>query len=216
MALLALTSLSGCGWSFVADRKSNPVIKDYIGGTTREDEAVGVLGTTASHRTVIVRLNTENGVGQRGEFCPEPPPDVSQAIADSFAAALQAEVDTPASQTSGSGSLAVASTFSSSVAPLIRRSQGLQFYRDGMYYLCVAYINHVISQAEYNAQSGLLQKDARELIELDAKNPAPFINITVQSADPGKSAEDILKKLEDILSKVESSQSDQDTEPEKE
>jgi hypothetical protein len=199
--ILSLMIPVGCGWSFVADRKSNPIIKDYVGGTTREDEAIGVLGTTATHRAVIVRLNTQNGVGARGEFCPEPPPDVAQAIAESFAAALQAEVNAPTGQPGGSGAAGLASTFSSQISQLLRRSQGLQLYRDGMYYLCVAYINRIISAADYKANSDMLLRTAMELIKIEAANPAPYIPITVSASDPKEAATEILKKLQEALPK---------------
>jgi len=123
-----------------------------------------------------------------------------QAVADSFAAALQAEVAGPADEVSGSGNVAVASTFSSSVAPLLRRSQGLQFYRDGMYFLCVAYINRVITSEEYVARLIQLQTDAKELIAQDTETPSHMINLSVTNTE---SAAEILAELKKILASQE-------------
>ena len=53
IGVLLLTSLIiGCGHSFFADPKTNPVIEDKIkkGG----QEILGTLATTAERRTVIV------------------------------------------------------------------------------------------------------------------------------------------------------------------
>jgi hypothetical protein len=193
--------LGGCGFSWFSDRKENPVIEDYVGGTLTGQERVGTLATTASHRTVLVKLNTEGGVGRSGEFCPEPPPDVARSISDSFAAALEAAVETPAEQAEGQGSLTVATTFSSAVAPLLRRSQGLQFYRDGMYYNCVAFLNRAIDEQEFRAHANKLREDAFELIKLDAERPDPTFFITVGPEDED-AARKIVERLKEVLEEM--------------
>ncbi|MCA8909727.1 MAG: hypothetical protein KDA64_17825 [Rhodospirillaceae bacterium] len=172
--LCAALALAGCGTTFFAGRQGNPIIEDYVGGAISGGERLGFLGTTASHRLVTVRLNTDGGIGETGTFCPEPPPDVGQSIADSFAAALAGGVTTPAGGFAANADAAVASSFVSAVSPLLQRSQGLQFFRDGMYYLCVARMNEFITADQFQRQSAELRAAAHDLVlhELDRPSAA--------------------------------------------
>lgn len=201
---LALPGLSGCGAGWLTSREKNPVIEDYVGGTVSGKERVGFMATTASHRLVTVRLNTgDGGVGRTGEMCPEPPPDVAQALSSSFAAALGGSATEPRSGVQAEAQAAVARTFATSVTPLLRRSPGLQYHRDAMYYLCVAYLNRAITEAQFLNLMTTLQADAKEILLKEAANPAPFIPVTVTASDPGKSAEEIINRLRQELDRLE-------------
>ena len=192
--------VSGCGNSFFTSRRDNPVIEDYVGGIISGEERVGFMATTASHRLVTVRLTTgQGGVGRTGMLCPEPPPDVARAVSDSFAAAVEAAVDTPEGSANVEANSAIVSTFASAITPLLRRSQGLQFYRDGMYYLCVAYINEAIQRPQYEAQADAIRQMALTLMEREAANPPPFIPITVSASNPEEAAAQIITRLRELL-----------------
>ena len=205
VALLAATApgLAGCGAGWLTSREKNPVIEDYVGGTITGNERVGFMATTASHRLVTVRLNTGGGVGKTGQMCPEPPPDVAQALSSSFAAALGGSVTEPKSGVQAEAQAALARTFATTVTPLLRRSPGLQYHRDAMYYLCVAYLNEAIDERKFHESAKQLQIDAKAILMKEAENPAPFIPVTVTATDPAKSAEEIINKLRAELEKID-------------
>ena len=200
LVLSVMLGLTGCG----TDRRFNPVIEDYVGGPFTGKETVGVMATTASHRTIIVRLNTtEDGAGKRGQVCPEPPPDVSQSIAAAVAGALSVPVGTSSDQMQESWRAAFASNFSTMVAPLLKRSQGLQFYRDGMYYLCVAYINDIITARMFKKTANLLHKAAHKLIMKEVEKPSHMLTVVVQNPDPAAAAQKVIEGVEEIQKKLD-------------
>lgn len=195
--------LAGCGAGWFTDRERNPVIEDYVGGTITGNERVGFMATTASHRLVTIRLKTDGGVGRTGQMCPEPPPDVAQALSSSFAAALGGSVTEPKSGAQAEAQAALARTFATTVTPLLRRSPGLQYHRDAMYYLCVAYLNEAITQVQFHKLVDDIRKDAKDILLKEAENPTPFIPVTVTATDPAKSAEEIITRLRQEMEKIE-------------
>ncbi len=126
--------LSGCASSIKAF-KDRSVIEDDLDGS------VGTLAVTASRRMALVIL--EEGPN-RGKFCAEPPPDVSENITTSLEAALKAKLaNLPADiDASLKDSLKVEATV------LAERTVILDVYRTGTYALCQYHLNGAVSDSE--------------------------------------------------------------------
>jgi len=153
-------TLSGCGTSYFIEPKSNPVIEDKIGGL------IGTLATTAERRIVLVPYDGEN----KGKFCAEPSPDTAEALASTFSAALDASASV---QGKGQASLKaeLAKSLLTSVAALTKRSQGLQFFRDGMFALCQSRMNNFIDNKGYLEQLILLRTVSQTMIMKELEHP---------------------------------------------
>ncbi|MBK9948283.1 MAG: hypothetical protein IPP12_13995 [Nitrospira sp.] len=139
-----LTSL-GCGMGMF--NANGAIVEDKVGNYR-------TLAVTAERRVIMF-----NDVKNR--YCAEPPPDVAQNISSALsfgakATAGKLPADVEAEYTKA---LAVAAQ------RLMNRSQGLQLYRDGMYYLCQAFINEGVPVNEFMAQSASLLRTAEELIK---------------------------------------------------
>ena len=135
--------LSGCGFTELSNRTTNPVVLDLL----RDDDWLGAeyryetISTDASRRTIFVRYR--KGETRADFVCAEPSPDALQAYASAIAAAAEG----------GSGGIEAAFDFSStdstSAAPLLYRSQGLQLFRDQIFNLCIMMMNGTIKNDEY-------------------------------------------------------------------
>lgn len=159
-ALLAvmLISVSGCGTSFFSTRQTNPVVADYL-GVWPFPGAVGTISPDASRRITIIRMadtgkNYDADKWREGEFCAEPPPDAMVNTASQFAQTLAANIKVPDPQgggvaAKGSGQEQFVQQIASAMSPLLRRSQGLQWARDNLSFVCNAHLNRVISKADY-------------------------------------------------------------------
>jgi hypothetical protein len=179
-----VVGLTGCGLGLFAEPKTNPVIEDKVGHTG--SWPVGTLAMTAERRVVLVGINPDNKE-TFGRFCSEPPPDAAENISSSLALAVQAAVKTPEAE--GSGRLELAKQLATTVQSLFHRSQGLQLYRDGLYNLCMAWVNGVVKdEKDFTTRADALLKSAQTLItqELDKTNgviggplPVPGPQITV-------------------------------------
>ena len=147
IAVLSIASLSGCASYFSA---RPPVIEDKVGLSGKE--TVGTLATAADYRVVYVKLDPE------AKLCAEGPADAAAQFGQTFGAALSA----PGAQSLGveaKAGLAVA------MKQLFKRSQGVQFYRDGTFALCNLYLNGGMTQSQYFAELQELRKTAAHLIE---------------------------------------------------
>lgn len=146
-----------------SDRSSNPVIQGMfyksLDGTTYE-----YLAPIASRRIVIVT----KGVDGTTRLCAEPPPDVAEAFAAAFAAGLQV-----AAQQGNDTTLGVAGQMArqtaTSIAPLLYRTQGIQFYRDSLWALCNDYLSNNITKIEYATLRAEAIVNAKELITSEIK-----------------------------------------------
>jgi hypothetical protein len=148
MALLpcAAALLAGCG----AFNRS-PVIEERVSdfGIPK----IGVLATTGERRAVIVKMPERL-------ICAEPPPDVAEAIASAVSGVLEATgKSSPADvKLGGAGALSTA------LLQLTYRTQGLQLYRDGSFFLCTLFMNNIISKEEYMEARDRLLDDSIGLI----------------------------------------------------
>ncbi len=141
--ILILTSF-GCGTGMF--NANGAIVEDKVGNYR-------TLAVTAERRVIMF-----NDVKNR--YCAEPPPDVAQNISSALtfsakATAGKLPADVEAEYTKA---LAVAAQ------RLMNRSQGLQLYRDGMYYLCQAFINEGVSVDGFVKQSESLLKTSEDLI----------------------------------------------------
>ena len=145
------------------------------------DKKFVTVAAIAQRRMVVVSLDQSDGVSR---FCAEPPPDVVDNVASTLKSALTgayqgATVSEELSQT--------LSTIASQLAP---RSQGLEFYRAGMFYLCQAWLNDLIDEEEYKrretellqAATGLMKQEIPSL-RLPMK-PVPTVPKPVPPAPP--------------------------------
>ncbi len=137
-------SLSGCGTSLFANSKA-PVIEDKVGSWTRYQ--VGTLAVTTDRRIVLVRLQDDSKGG--GHFCSEPPPDAGQNVASAITTLL----DVSSEKIDANLKTELAKSLATNFQSFIKRSQGLQLYRDAMYNLSQNYLNNSITPAEVKAMS---------------------------------------------------------------
>ena len=142
----AAALLAGCG----AFNRS-PVIEERVSdfGIPK----IGVLATTGERRAVIVKMPERL-------ICAEPPPDVAEAIASAVSGALEASgKSSPADVRLGG-----ASALSTALMQLTYRTQGLQLYRDGSFFLCTLFMNNIITKDEYLRARDKLLDDSLALI----------------------------------------------------
>lgn len=163
-------AVSGCS----NDRP--PLIEEYTGtGWLTRSAVMSNISTDASYRSAYILL--QNGVTRPesaedrrrfpGQFCPEPPPDVAQAVSAAISAALKGEINVPAGQTGGSVEAGFDKAVATAVSPLIQRSQGLQFFRDQAFYTCVAYLNGALDADQYRQKLIEGSHDAASIIAFE-------------------------------------------------
>ena len=174
--LMAVILLTGCG----SLHSNEPIIEDYIsaGWSVGWKREIGTMASDASRRLTVVRLKkSENAEWKVGEFCSEPPPDAMVAIREQ----LTAEIKKGLKNDNDSEKRAkLASLIASSMGPLMHRSQGLQWHRDNMAYICMAYMNRIIeNKAQYRKLMKKSMMFSRKLIEEEIKKGTPPITINV-------------------------------------
>lgn len=189
-ALSCLLLMVGCGDRRFTPRAINPVTEDYI--SARGNNNYSVISTRPDRRSVFINLLP----GQNyADICAEPPADAAEAFASSQslqlsrtpAAAAPATATSNASQAAASAALN--SSLSTAVGALLARSQGLQWQRDQMFYLCIEKMNGTISAAEYlqlrlevmRTSAALIQNEVAQQGSITVPNiiiPSPTITTT--------------------------------------
>ncbi len=166
--------LAGCGVSIFADPATNPIIEDSVGTN------VGTLATTANRRLVMIDK-------KNGKYCAEASPDSVASFASLIAATAKADV-----AGKGKGSLDLAKTILSTSGVITKRSQGLQFYRDGVFAYCQALSNGYISRAQYAIALQNLRISAMSLARAEINqsnwNSKPEVAVVEMSDLPAKPA----------------------------
>jgi hypothetical protein len=141
--ILILTSF-GCGTGMF--NANGAIVEDKVGNYR-------TLAVTAERRVIMF-----NDVKNR--YCAEPPPDVAQNISSALSYSAKA--------TAGKLPADIEAEYTKALAVaaqrLMNRSQGLQLYRDGMYYLCQAFINEGVSVDGFVTESKSLLDTAERLI----------------------------------------------------
>lgn len=167
--------LSGCGTSIFAGSKA-PVIEDKVGTWPRYQ--VGTLAVTTDRRIVLVRLQDDSKGG--GRFCSEPPPDAGQNVTSAITALL----DVSAEKIDATMKAELAKSLATNFQSFIKRSQGLQLYRDAMYNLCQNYLNNSIKQEDIKAMSEEILNKTLSLIDQELKLTNGNINPPPQQSAP--------------------------------
>jgi len=134
VGVLLATGMSGCGVQHFTEPTTNPSIEKNFG------KGYSSLVTTADRRIVISSNSKHTRVPQM--VCAEPSPDAISSIAASFGAQAEGS-NTDAAGNKQSISAAFARGVATSAGALARRSQGVQFFRDGVFALCQGAMNGI-------------------------------------------------------------------------
>lgn len=165
--LLAAIALTGC-----ASAGDHSVDEQLL-----NDKGWGrasVISTTAERRAVIVRVpamdKNGNAAKERNiQACAEPSPDVAEAVTGSLRAVVEA-----ATKNGGADGAKISadlmSSYATSLTVLTRRSQGVQFFRDGLYSLCQFHMNGAISEQNFIARYDKLVEEAKALVMQELKD----------------------------------------------
>ncbi len=133
-ALALAAGMSGCGAQFFTEPATNPSIEKNFG------KGYSSLVTTADRRIVISSDSKYTHVPQM--VCAEPSPDAISSVAASFGAQAKAGITDAAGNTQ-EASAAFARGVATAAGALSRRSQGVQFFRDGVFALCQGAMNGI-------------------------------------------------------------------------
>jgi len=153
-----LINLTGCGLSTFTQRETDPYIRDVLFNMT---QPVSVMVTDASRR-LIYEFDRKDG---KTIYCADAPPDSSIMASGSLGGDVTANIPTANPSGTAEGSLSVFRASSSSVIPLLRRSQGLQWGRDNAARQCMLYAMEIITKDEYIKALQEIRKTAKEIIE---------------------------------------------------
>lgn len=201
-AFIACAALiSGCGFSALTHRDSNPVVKDdsislgVIGDKYRDDFTT--FSTTASRRMVVVLQNK-----QETKICSEPSPDVGEAFATAVANAI--DLKAPVEGVPLEFSNQYARSVMTQIASLLKRSQGIQLYRDAMHSLCVDRLNKWTNGPEVGPDSyNALRRHYFDQSVALIRDELPYLN-ELEKVDAGGSLDlgKAIKPTVDILNAV--------------
>ena len=160
--------LAGCS--------SGMITVDQIRPTRFGKATVSAISTDANRRLVIVKLGSayddpacaEEGVRTQRcwsrdlwmpKFCAEPPPDAVKEFAEALKVALEAQY------AGAGGQIEFNNTVVEVARQLFRRSQGVQLFRDGAFYLCQAWLNGLVDSGSFEKHWGHLLQVAADLAE---------------------------------------------------
>lgn len=136
-----IISTSGC--AYFTPPKEQPVQRDYVGAIFGPKET-NVFSLTPERRTIIVQTDSDE---RSPTFCAEPAADVAEGLASSIRALAEATAQVAPSK-EYSASLEASKTLNTSIVSLFYRSQGVQIFRDGLFNLCQAFMNGLITNGE--------------------------------------------------------------------
>lgn len=158
----AMVALAACGTDEFTNQKAQPLIDLKLA----EDASSTVVATTAERRLVlyrqgpeitmptltgtppaVTRRTTESGV----QFCAEPSPDAIESLASLFSAAGSFGSSSPTGPTV-EASANFSNALTTAVSSAFNRSQGIQFFRDGVFALCQAAMNGWVETAKEGKQ----------------------------------------------------------------
>lgn len=188
---VAATMLSAC--SNLGGR-TDPVIASSIGSD------LNALATGAERRlvlsargdayipSVVTKSNGETETTYQIQpdgallTCAEPSPDAVEALAASITAKIEAS-----STTDRRAKAELAQEVSTSVGAVLKRSQGLQFFRDGIFALCQGSMNGLRNSEAIERQFDALRSDAVKLIMAEINTPgwgsAPTIKLEAPKSE---------------------------------
>jgi hypothetical protein len=146
---------------------------------------VGTLSTSASRRVVIVNSSFKSKEPYlESAFCAEPSPDIAEDIIASLTGKGDlsggAETTGEIAKLQAQAKLELARNFQSVGQILFKRTQGAQFWRDGLFNLCQSYINGSIGKEQFEKKYYQLLEKSVELIKLEV----PLMYKTQGSSSP--------------------------------
>jgi hypothetical protein len=178
--IIAALALAGC--KVFTPPQGHPVLDDRIAGNSGKPAYVQ-FATTPERRVVLMAVS-----GTADHVCAEPSPDAAENLSYSLSAAL-------AAKKTGSGEVdaSVASALQSAAQQIFTRTQGIQFYRDGMFSLCLALMNGAIDAKQYFDVSQDLRDKSAQLIHEEIpyiagiaqqkKSPTPSQSVAPSTPD---------------------------------
>ena len=144
-ALMAIAALGISGCQSMDPSATDSFSRMTFGPNT--GDGVGeAIAVTAERRIVIVMVKPKDG--ERGRYCAEPPPGVSAELLEQLKA-----MQTP----------------TEIAQRLVRRTQGVQWFRDGLHSLCQLYINDALKEADVKRAFEELVRTSSELIKIELK-----------------------------------------------
>ena len=186
LSLVLLVGSSGCGLSPFVQPEAQAVVDEHIFSNSSlfsnlpilSQDGVRALSTKLERRLVIFnRKKTDEGWDLK--ICAEPPAEAIQALQSINKLEATLKKQTPAKTTvegSGSGE----SGLTTAVQSAFRRTQGLQFYRDGAYQWCQAYINNLITRKDFVEKLETLQEKAAYLIQEEVNQEGFYVGTLPQ------------------------------------
>lgn len=140
--------LSGCAstWKVITD---DPVRSTNILRDKHQRAVLATISLDSSRRNVIVGLSNDS----MGKFCAEPPPDTASSIRHSFNLEGKGTSSGGGNDASNVELLAkIQDTYESTVVALASRTERLDIYRTGTYWLCQMHLNSAASSEQvFNA-----------------------------------------------------------------
>ena len=154
-------TFAGCGVPEFVPPESNPSLKQDLSGSFQ------TLSATADRRLIYVPIEGKN----KGRFCAEASPDVVASVDSSFDSSTVGSLSGISSTTENLSDV-LSDAVTTSDAALLERTQGLQFYRDGLFSLCQAYLNGFLgegkaAQQEYIKQYWALRTQTMALAKVE-------------------------------------------------
>ncbi len=146
LILVLVVFLSGCGVTLFVPPEEDAVVDEHVYHNlwdfifAYESKGVHALSTKAERRLVLMeKKKVKNGYHGKSVLtvCAESPPEATQDLSSTldFAGTLE-KIEIAK----------LIKALSTKVKPAFKRSQGLQFYRDGAFQLCQAYMNELITE----------------------------------------------------------------------
>jgi len=170
--LIATTTavmMSGC--SLLTPPKARPIVEDHSSSpwNWRGGVKYGVYTTSAERREVLIKYFKLEDGQWHSTMCAEPSPDVAEAITSSLTGSLTASAQASDAE-KANATLAATQALATSINSLFKRSQGVQFFRDGAFALCTAYLNGWMTDAQYSEAYKSLLTASTGLIALEMPN----------------------------------------------
>jgi len=133
---------------------------------------VGTLSTSASRRVVIVNSSFKSKEPfLESAFCAEPSPDITEDVIASLTSKSDlsggAETTGEIAKLQAQAKVELARNFQSVGQILFKRTQGAQFWRDGLFNLCQSYVNGSIGKEQFEKKYDQLLQNSVELIRLE-------------------------------------------------
>lgn len=157
---IAVCVLTGCGLTPFVEPEKQAIVDEYVFFPWLSNRTgVHALSTKMERRLVVFERKEEGKDDDlRLRVCAESPAEATQALNSINKLTVELE---KAGVPKGSFD----STLSTAVHAAFKRTQGLQFYRDGAYQLCQAWLNGVIkSEEKFFSHLKELEKNAVKLI----------------------------------------------------